>query len=73
MVDLISFTEFGRKGISVPRAALRLARVTGYAYDPIYNKPTQIADLLGRITIMVDDAATDNLLTVVANAAFGTF
>jgi YD repeat-containing protein len=44
------------------------ARVTRTAYDPVYNKPTRITDPLGRIATMAYDAATGNLLSVVADA-----
>ncbi len=41
---------------------------TSFAYDPIYNKPTQITDPLGLIAQMNYDPATGNLLSATADA-----
>ena len=42
--------------------------VTSFAYDPLWNKPTQVTDPLGLITLMTYDPVTSNLLSTVADA-----
>ena len=42
--------------------------VTSFAYDPLWNKPTQVTDPLGLITLMTYDPVTGNLLSTVADA-----
>ena len=38
-------------------------QTTSYTYDPVYNKPTSVADPLGLVTTLSYDPATGNLLT----------
>ena len=40
---------------------------TGFAYDPNYNKPTQVTDPLGLVSTLSYDPATGNLLSTVAD------
>ena len=42
--------------------------VISFAYDPLWNKPTQVTDPLGLITLMTYDPVTGNLLSTVADA-----
>jgi RHS repeat-associated protein len=43
-------------------------QTTSLSYDPIYNKPTQVVDPLGRVATLSYDPATSNLLSAVADA-----
>jgi YD repeat-containing protein len=41
---------------------------TSFAYDPVFNRPTRLADPLGLVTTLSYDAATGNLLSAVADS-----
>ncbi len=41
---------------------------TSFAYDPLWNKPTQVIDPLGLVSTLSYDPATGNLLSAVADA-----
>ena len=65
--NIITVTQTPKPGS--PLAPL----VTSYAYDPLYNRPTRIADPLGLVTTMSYEPATGNLLSIVADAGGGHF
>jgi RHS repeat-associated protein len=52
-----------------PKSGSPLSPTTqSFTYDPLWNKPATVTDALGRVTRMSYDAATGNLLSVVADA-----
>lgn len=60
--NVIQVTQTPKPGAPLSHLA------TGYAYDPVYNKPTRITDPLGLVATMQYDPATGNLLSTVADA-----
>ncbi len=61
--NIKTITRYMKNGAASPKLT------TKFEYDPTYNNPTLITDPRGLVTQLNYDAATGNLLTVIADAA----